>query len=237
MALILRVDVDKPYGKHTIIRKLLSKVVEDYLPNLNIKTGYLSHLKEMVNCCNQMGVCGHFFHRICTFPDQETLSLYKVGNHSYGLHFENSRNEENLVNEIKQLEERTGVTNIKSFSKHGSGEFKLGKYHYPAYEPEKYKKWAANLGLSYHSGNGIAKSPSDLDKINGFNEYLFWMEPTYRNNAFKNIVSLVDYAEKKDAVVIIHPCNFIADLDTFNEFKKLVNLSKERGILWRKIEA
>jgi hypothetical protein len=231
MAIILRVDVDKPYGNHTVLRKIASKMVEDFMPNFNLKIGYLSHLKEFIRYCNVKGVVGTFFHRICTLPDQDTLDLLQIGGHEIGLHLENSRNRDTFYNELNQIKSYTYL-NVKSFSKHGSGVYKLGKYHYPKYEPELYKKWAIELGIRYPSGNGIPLKPEDLFSRDGYYENIFWIEPSYRSSRFNNLGDIIKIAKKNDIVVLIHPCNFLSDVATRKEFQNLVELAAVNNINW-----
>jgi hypothetical protein len=231
MAIILRVDVDKPYGNHTIIRKIASKMVEDFIPNFNLKLGYLSHLKEFIRYCNAKGVVGTFFHRICTLPDEDTLGLLSTGGHEIGLHLENSRNKDTFYSELDLMKTKLNL-NINTFSKHGSGVYKLGKYHYPKYEPEIYKKWANEYKIKYSSGNGIPSKPEDLYPHDGYYENIFWIEPSYRNPSFNNLVELIQIAKNRDIVVLIHPCNFLSDKNTRKEFDSLIQLANLNNIDW-----
>lgn len=233
MAIILRVDVDKPFGRHTFMRKILSKIKEDYLPSLAIRKIYLSHLKEFISYCNDHDVKATFYHRLCTAPDSETLKLLAIGNHQIGLHLENSRSENTLKLEFDKLKLSLNGLNMNSFSKHGSGGYKLGKYHYAPYEPEKYRLWAKNLNLTYPSGNGIAKSADDLNAHDHYFENLFWMEPNYRSPTFKSLDKVIEISETNDVVIIIHPCNYLADKITRDEFQHLVNMATAKGIRWK----
>lgn len=235
MAVFLRVDVDKPYGKHTLLRKILSKITEDFFPNYKINNIYLSHLKEFIIFCNDNDIKGTFYHRLCTRPDSETIELIKVGKHAIGLHLENSKSFETFSKEWNEIQCYTDLKMI-SFSKHGSGVHKLGKYHYPIYEPSKYKTWASKLKLLFPSGNGIPSSKDDLESIDGYYENVFWIEPTYRNNAFNNLKDLIEIAKNKDVVVLIHPCNYLADLETRNEFHHFVEMIKQNKIEWKQFK-
>lgn len=235
MAVFLRVDVDKPYGKHTLLRKILSKITEDFFPKYKINSIYLSHLKEFITFCNDNKIICTFYHRLCTKPDNETLELIKIGKHSIGLHLENSRSFETFKKEWNDMQNSIDFK-MSSFSKHGSGFYKLGKYHYPDYEPQKYKSWAIKMNLIYPSGNGIPTSKSDLELRNEFYENVFWIEPTYRNKTFNNINDLIEIAKYKDVVVLIHPCNYIADFHTRSEFHLLVEMMKKNEIQWKQFE-
>ncbi len=233
MSLILRVDVDKPYGRHTLPRKIFSKIKEDYFPDFPIKIGYLSHLKQFIQFCSQNKVQGHFYHRICTAPDAETLAMQADGQHVAGLHLENSRSKETLKAEIDQLQSKIKNITIDTFSKHGSGTYKLGKYHYAPYEPLKYKQWASELGLKYPSGNGIAETAVDLYANDGYYENLFWLEPYYRAPKFNKLTDVVEAAKSGDVTVLIHPCNFVADKQTKEDFETLVQMAKSEGVSWK----
>jgi hypothetical protein len=231
MAIILRADVDKPYGKHNFLRKVCSKIKEDFLPNVPLHWGYLSHLKEMLVFCNEQKISGTFYHRLCTIPDAETLELLKEGNHEFGLHLENSKSSETFAEEWSGFLMHPGCKVAKSFSKHGSGVHKLGKYHYPIYEPEKYLEWAGKQGYLYPSGNGIAEKGTDLfSNMNGWFPNLFWLESDYRSPSFSTINELIEVAKENTVVVLIHPCNFKAEEKTRNEFYKMVDLAKNNNI-------
>jgi hypothetical protein len=231
MAIILRADVDKPYGKHTILRKVASKVKEDYFPKMQFNSGYLSHLKEMLHLCNTSNIQGTFYHRICTVPDSETIELFRAGNHEWGLHLENSKSEKTFIQEWNEFRKYPGCSQTSSFSKHGSGVHKLGKYHYPFYEPEKYQKWAKKNDFHYPSGNGIASCKEDLfiDET-GFFKSLFWFEPSYRDSSFAKIENLIEAAFESDVVALIHPCNFVADPIARKDFEFMIELATKYSI-------
>jgi hypothetical protein len=233
MSLILRVDVDKPYGRHTLPRKIFSKIKEDYFTEFPVKIGYLSHLKQFILFCNKNGVQGHFYHRICTTPDAETLAMQAQGGHIAGLHLENSRTKETLKAEIELLQSKVKGISINTFSKHGSGTYKLGKHHYAPYEPLKYKQWANELGLKYPSGNGTAEKAADLYNTDGYYENLFWIEPYYRSSKFDKLTDVIEAAKNGDVTVLIHPCNYLADKQTKEDFEALVQMAKSEGVSWK----
>ncbi|HXC04930.1 MAG TPA: hypothetical protein VNZ86_09275, partial [Bacteroidia bacterium] len=174
MALILRVDVDKPYGHSNLIRKVASKVSEDYF-KIPLFSGisYLSHFIRFLEYCNANGVPGFMYHRMCTIPDQHVNELLKAGGHQLGFHAENTRTSATFAAELKRFRQQTSLP-VNSFTKHGSGTLKLGKHHYPPYEPGKYKVWAQQEGIGYYFGNGICTSAADLFAVNGFFENMFW---------------------------------------------------------------
>lgn len=234
MGLILRVDVDKPYGNSNIIRKIFSKVIEDFIPIPFIGTyGYLSHLKEFIEFCNSENISAFFYHRNCTRPDQQVIELLKKGGHKLGLHSENTKTFECFEKEVLIMRKKVNGINVDSFSKHGSGVLKLGKNHFPSYEPEKYREWALKVGINYFSGNNIATNEIDLDSINGFYPSAFWIEREYRDPFFKDIKEVVEIAKKKDIIILIHPCNYESTQEVKDDFKLLIQLVKENGIKWK----
>lgn len=234
MALILRVDVDKPYGHSNLIRKVASKIAEDYFPIPIVGSfKYLSHLVEFLEYCNAQHVSGFIYHRTCTAPNKKVIELLKSGGHKICFHAENTRSFETFSRELNSFKEKVNPLAVESFTKHGSGELKLGKYHYPLYEPEKYKDWSAKAGIGFYFGNGICKNENDLYPENSFFPNMFWMERAYRNPDFSDLQKLLDAAKKKDVVVLIHPCNFHSFKIVADDFKHLIRLSKEQNVSWK----
>jgi len=234
MSLILRVDVDKPYGRKSFARKIASKLAEDYwLPSSLFQNKYLIHLKAFLEYCNAEGVSGFIYHRLCTAPHETIHKLLKEGNHKVGFHTENTRSFETFSEELINFKKQVKSLKVESFTKHGSGELKLGKHHYPPYEPEKYKEWAGKANIGFYFGNGIAAGKDEMTDVNGFFPNMFWIEAEYRVPGFDDIRKVVEIAAEKDVVVLIHPCNFDASESVAAEFKLLVSLAKEKHIKWK----
>ena len=91
-----------------------------------------------------------------------------------------------------EISEKISDFNVKSFTKHGSGFYKLGKNHYPPYEPDKYKVWAKEIGIEFIFGNGIPSKVEDIIQVDGFYNNMFWMEPDYRSSTFNSIDKLIE---------------------------------------------
>lgn len=234
MGLILRVDVDKPYGNSTFFRKIISKIIEDFIPIPFIGTyTYLSHLKDFLFFCNKEGIKAFVYHRNCTRPDNSTVELLKLGGHKLGLHAENTKTFESFENELIRMRKKVKGITVDSFSKHGSGVLKLGKNHYPPYEPEKYINWAIKAKVNYFSGNGIATNAFDLESINGFYPGAFWIERDYRDKNFSDIKTVIEISKSKDVIILIHPCNYQSTLAVRDDFELLVRLAKENNIEWK----
>jgi len=231
MPFILRVDIDKPYGHHNLIKKVISKLREDYcFPRLNCFE-YLKPTIELLNFCNNFNIPAFWYFRNCTIPGLKIKNLIHKGDHTVGFHAENTFNFDSFKAEFNLFEKRIGL-NIKHFTKHGSGLLKLGRHHYAEYEPEKYKKWGATLNLDFSLGNGIATNFDDLQVKNNFYKNMFWMEPEYRDRNFKETANLIEYAKENIVVLVIHPSNFYTNKFVRYELEKLIQLSKENSIEW-----
>lgn len=232
MGLLLRVDVDKPYGHSNFFFKIISKLSEDlWFPRISII--YLFHLKYFLKYCNQNNVKGFFYHRMCTIPSNQIFNLLNKGNHKIGFHAENTRSLETFQNELEQFKSNPYCNKCDSFSKHGSGTFKLGKFHYPPYEEEKYLDWSKRLQIDFPFGNGIAENKEDFRTINnGFFRNMFWIEPEYRSKKLSTIEEIIEIAKIQDVPVLIHPCNFYTYKEVRQEFEKLVDLAKLNNIEW-----
>jgi hypothetical protein len=229
MALLLRVDVDKPYGRSNLVNKVKSKLAEDYwFPRVN---NYLNHLKEFIEYCNSECIQGYFYFRTCTAPNVIINKLLIEGKHKIGFHAEDTRNIESFKSEVNNFKAISAI-DIDSFTKHGSGTLKLGKHHYPPYEPEKYLEWSKILKFNFFLGNGIAKNREDVFPKNGIYPNMFWMEREYRNENFYELGQAIDYAKINIMPILIHPCNFAASEIVKNDFKSLVRMSKENSIKW-----
>lgn len=231
MPFILRVDIDKPYGHHTLLKKVLSKIREDfYFPAFN-SLGYLLPTVDFLNFCNDLNVPAFLYFRNCTIPSLQVKDLIRKGGHVVGFHAENTLSIETFSSELKLFEKRIGFK-VNFFTKHGSGKLKLGRFHYAPYEPEKYKQWGTNLNLDFSFGNGIAKNFNDLGVTNKFYENMFWMEPEYRDSNFNRIENLIDYAKEHLIVLVIHPANFYTHKHVKQDLEKLIQLSKANSIEW-----
>jgi len=231
MPLILRVDVDKPYGMSNLFKRFLSKFSENVFSYRSKKLGYLAHLKLFVQFCNDNDVNGYFYHRICTYPTNEILSLQKKGNHKIGLHAENTRSIKTFSDELMRLSKFTDLK-IDSFTKHGSGVLKLGKHHYAPYEPEIYKKWANEINCNFFLGNGIIEDANYSIVYNTFYSDMFWVEHEYRSPNLKSIEKVIEIAKKNTVPIIIHPSNFVRFKAVSSDFKLLIDMAKQENIKW-----
>jgi hypothetical protein len=145
---------------------------------------------------------------------------------------ENSRSIETVKGELDYFEKVVNVK-VNTISKHGSGYYTLGKFHYPPYEPEKYKVWAKDLNVAFPCGNGIASKSEDLWSLNGYFEKIFWLEAEYRDENFKSIDTLLEAAKEKDVVILIHPESYMNIKSVREDFAQIVEKAKILGIEWK----
>ena len=233
MGVVLRVDVDKPYGNHTILRKIFSKFMEDFIGlSLTKSPFYLTHQIQFLQYCNSHDVRGYFYYRNCTIPNGKVTKLMQEGKHQFGFHAENTRSFDTFESELKTFRNKLQPLKIQTFSKHGSGVIKLGKNHYPPFEPIKYKEWAGKLNCAFPSGNDICENGDNLTNEDGYHDKIFWIEPEYRHENFNKIEQLVKVAKEKKVVILIHPENFVRSKIVADEFRLLVDTMKANEIKW-----
>ena len=227
MALILRLDVDKPYGHHTLIRRVASKIVENsIIPPPQI--GYLSHLTTTLEILDQYQIKAILYFRRCSVPTPSSLEAIRKSGHQIGWHAENTMSIESLRDELEFAKTKLG--NLHSFSKHGSGEKKLGYHHYFPYEPEKYIHWSKTLGVKFPFGNGVAKKKPD--QMNDFFPDMFWIEKNYRSDEYNSIQKLVEDSKQSDIVVISHPENIVTSKQCRDDLVSICKLARQMNVKW-----
>lgn len=219
MALIIRIDVDRPYGKQGVVRHVASRVASDYfLPRLEWLR-YLQELKTILGILNAHRRSAYVFFRKCSYPCDEVRELMAAGNHVYGLHLENSRSAQSFYEELQSLEQELGFP-VTAFSKHGSGRHRYGRHHDAPYEPERYLPWAKQAGLKLFLGNG--EDPRLQPFQDGellFYPSAFWLEPAWRDKQKFPLDWLLREAAERDIVMLLHPDNVTSDREIMREFQ------------------
>src|SRR5207244_3634998 len=225
----IRIDVDRPYGKHPLVRHVLSRLSSDlYFPRLN-GFGFLAELQTMLTWLNDARARAYVFFRRCTLPSRAILELLHKGQHEIGLHLENSRAFATFREEKRIVERHVGRTML-AVSKHGSGGARCGFHHYAPYEPEKYVEWARQLSMRLFFGN--LQDPS-LEPTNPGADFLvfpsaFWLEQPWRDTRKFTVGWLLDRAQYQDVVLLVHPENVLADSGLVADFKKLIGTLESR---------
>jgi len=231
VALIIRLDIDRPYGKTPVYRHLFSRLSSDlYWPKI-VALGYLKELEDILRLLNRKHARAYVFFRRCTLPSPQIMELLGKGGHEIGLHLEDSRSFAGFAREKAMLERHVGKK-IRAFSKHGSGEARYGFHHYAPYEPDRYLEWAKEEGISFFFGNledptltpqyvpgGVLNFPS-----------AFWLEPHWRDTKTFTTGWLMTQAQNRDIVLLAHPENVLASSELTVEFTRLIG-SLETKIL------
>jgi hypothetical protein len=231
MPLIIRIDVDRPYGRHPLIRHFLSRVSSDFYFPRFAGFGFLDELATMLTWLNQAKARAYVFFRRCTLPSQPLLDLLAAGDHEIGLHLENSRSFDTFREEVRIIERHFGKK-VLACSKHGSGGSKFGFHHYAPYEPERYAEWARQVSMRLFLGNlqdptleprlisdGLVVFPS-----------AFWLEPYWRDTRTFTVDWLLEQARHRDIVLLVHPENVIADARLVDDFKTVICKLESRVI-------
>ncbi|MBI5102984.1 MAG: hypothetical protein HZB33_14295 [Nitrospirae bacterium] len=233
MPLVLRVDADKPYGRANVGEKILSKVCENYwLPQM-ASLGYLGALEKFLVFLREEDIYSHIYFRKCTLPTLGWKGELLLEGHKIGLHAEDTRTVDTLREELKTLQRHFHLRQISSFTKHGSGCWKSGRNHYPLYEPDKYLRWADDLGVPFLFGNGEVKTAEDVTGESGFYPNMYWIDRLHQSSDMPGFTEAVQWAKQGGhVIVIIHPCNFVGDSEVDKNMRKLVAFSKEEGVSW-----
>lgn len=223
MALIVRIDVDRPYGKNPIARHVLSRVSSDlFFPRVEA-FGYLRELKDILMLLNEHQAPAYVFFRQCTLPTPEIMELLDAGKHEIGLHLENSRSFETFAREKAVLEQHIG-RKVRSFSKHGSGGARFGRRHYAPYEADKYINWACQAHMKVFLGN-LEDPTLPSARINGSVVFpsAFWLEPHWRDTQTFSVDWLTHRARIQDVVLLIHPENVLESGELTAQLRTLVS--------------
>ena len=224
MSLIIRIDVDRPYGRTPFVRHLLSRVASDhYFPRLPA-LGYLRELAVFLDLLWAHRAKAHIFFRRCTLPKRSLLKRIQEEGHAAGLHLENSRMFETFLGEKLALERCLGQP-VLAFSKHGSGGRKFGRSHYAPYEPDKYLEWGARAGMKAFLGNlEDPRLPGSVDDC-GFVFFpsAFWLEPPWRDTHAFPVRWLLSEAAKRDVVLLLHPENVLESGSLVKDLEMLLS--------------
>ncbi len=221
--MIIRIDVDRPYGRRPVLRHILSRVSSDlYFPRVP-RFGFLTELETMLGWLNTQGARSYVFFRRCTLPSEPVLKLLRDGRHEIGLHLENSRSLQAFREELALLKHHTG-NDVLAFSKHGSGGARYGLRHYAPYEPDRYIRWAQQCSMRLFLGNLQDPSIPPQTHAADFTVYpsAFWLEPHWRDCSRFTVKWLLENAPRKDIVLLVHPENVLGHSGLLDDFKTLV---------------
>jgi hypothetical protein len=232
MALIIRIDVDRPYGRIPLARHILSRMSSDfYFPKISA-FGYLNELATILTWLNEAATPSYVFFRRCTLPSARIIHLLEAGQHQIGLHLENSRSFTTFLNEKQIVENHVG-RNISAVTKHGSGAAKFGFHHYSPYEPDKYIEWATRASMRLFLGNleDPMLQPVYLENTLIAFPSAFWLEPSWRDTNRFPVEWLLEHGRQRDIVLLVHPENVLADSRLIADFNTLITRLQSRILL------
>jgi hypothetical protein len=225
MALILRIDVDRPYGKQPVLRHVLSRTASDlYFPRVG-RFGYLKEVEVLLGMLKKYKARAYLFFRRCTLPTATIVRMIDQAGHQIGLHLENSRSFETFLDEKRALESHV-IRPVTALSKHGSGGAKYGLHHYAPYEPERYVDWARRAGMTLFLGNledPTLDASVDESRLRAYPS-AFWLEPAWRNTGVFTIDWLLREARTRDVVLLMHPENVLADSTLVADLHRLLGV-------------
>ncbi len=229
MGLIIRIDVDRPYGRQPLARHLLSRLSSDVCIPKIPGFRFLAELQTMLSWLNEAGARAYVFFRRCTLPSSPILHFLDAGRHEIGLHLENSRSFGSFMEETHILEHHIRKP-VRALSKHGSGGRRFGFHHYAPYEPEKYVDWACRASMRLFLGN--LQDPTLMPTEAG-NDLLvfpsaFWLEPHWRDTGTFTVDWLIERARERDIVLLVHPENVLAHPGLAADFKRLIRTLESR---------
>lgn len=229
VALIIRIDVDRPYGRRPLARHVLSRLSSDlYFPKI-ASLGYLSELETMLRWLNEEGARSYVFFRRCTLPSRGILELLDAGGHEIGLHLENSRSFDTFLAELRILKDHV-ERKVLALSKHGSGGAQFGRHHYAPYEPDRYVEWARSASMRLFLGNLEDPTIEPPEARNGLMVFpaAFWLEPAWRDTSRFTVDWLAARARRQDVVLLVHPENVLADPRLIEDFRRLAGSVESR---------
>jgi hypothetical protein len=224
VALIIRLDIDRPYGKSPVHRHVLSRLSSDlYCPKVRA-LGYLQELEEMLRRLNEKSARAYVFFRRCTLPSANVMKLLEQGRHEIGLHLEDSRSFASFAGEKGMLERHIG-RRVRAFSKHGSGGARYGYHHFAPYEPQRYLEWAHETGIRLFLGNLEDPTLPPKHEAGGVLNFpsAFWLEPHWRNTTAFTIDWLMTHAQNRDVVLLVHPENVLESPELSGAFNRLIS--------------
>lgn len=124
-------------------------------------------------------VSGFFSFRLCTLPAPELVQRLISQGHRIGLHSEDTRTAATFADGVMRFKRCAGINEVAFFTNHGSGQFKLGRRHYPPYEVEKYRSRSEEFGIPFPFRNGAIGPESNLS--GRFLTDMYWIHADYRD--------------------------------------------------------
>lgn len=217
LAVILRVDIDNPYGWQNFGKKTLNYLRLNWWFPAAKKLGYLKSLDELLDDLEARKIPATLFFTKFTTP--KNLEPYKK--HEVGAHLISARNYNEFLKELSQISKKLH-RKIQGFTKHGSGKQKLCRTHTTKYEPDKYIDWAKKANLEYFLGN--SENPEEKPYFAGnvlVYPSAFWIHKNYR--ADKHTINwLAEESKNRDIIVLLHPYNWATNKQVRKDYEKII---------------
>lgn len=205
MPVILRIDVDNPFGWNQKKRLILNYISLNWTTIFNrVRLGYLSYAHELIEYLKLNEITAIWFFTLRTLPDKTFLKKIKETNQEIALHTVRSGTLEQFKLEVHKINSHIS-DQIRGFSKHGSGLQKLSRHHTPDYDDDKFITYAQETKLDYFIGN--SETPSFLKKKGSLQYWTgcFWVNPERRDVKSFDLEWLKLTSKNETIVLIIHP--------------------------------
>ena len=228
MAIILRIDVDNPYGCEYLPRTTLNYLRLNYpkffpaFKSLN----YLWHTKNILDHLCTSKTKAHFCFMPSSVPQPNFVKQMKDHNQKPALHAVDTINFQKFQEELEEINSKTQEAGpIKFFTKHGDGKIKLARMHHTPYETEVLLKYAQKADLKCFSGNGTdpKEQEQEIEGIRFFPS-AFWIDHSLRKHK-EDVEWLVKESKKRDLVVLIHPFWFVHEESTRKDLEYVIKNS------------
>ncbi len=223
--IILRIDVDNPYGWFSFHKKVLNYFSLNFkrLPIRHNFLGYLDQAKYLFKVLEKAQIPATWFFRVQTKPSREFQQKLIKAKHEIAYHAERTSSLRDFQTDLQILSKNL-PTPILGFSKHGSGKIKLSKYHTVEYNLDFLIKLGQDVGFKYFSGNDEIPTaqPIQKDKFLVF-PGAFWLDEYYRDISKYNMNWLIKNALKgKTFVVLTHPHKWAFSNKERDDFQTLM---------------
>ncbi len=233
MTLSLRIDVDVPFGYYNKLTRMNNRLLLNYgiMPRWN-GLGYLKPARNLRDFLHDNNVAATWFFGTFSIPNRKEIRKYLSKRGSINIHSERTKTLESFQQELAKWETQTGHR-ITGFTKHGSGDQKLSRYHDSEYDTTKLHDFAIRRKLQYFIGNGQNTSDHWIKKdCTVFVPSVFWLDRMREYHAEISISNLVKRAESEDIIALIHPVwwslrsdlqKTLLDLVTSTEIELIMN--------------
>lgn len=226
MAIIVRIDVDSPFGWQNFFRKALSRIHLDFSP-ISLRyywLGYHTEVRTVARDLMERKIPAYWFYQLATRPSRTFAKMLMNCGHEIGFHAVQDVSWETFRIEYEKFEKKVGLT-INGFTKHGSGKLKLSYLHSPNYNPPKLLNFAKRAGLEYFWGN-YGDPSKECQYINGIQYYegVFWLNTNYRDKEKFTFDWLLHTSKKRDIIALFHPLEIATNKQVRDLYNQLIEL-------------